>query len=52
MSGFLPNILEDEVDVSALNLEMIAAYYNISCRSFVQTTAPLFCSDSQPRRYG
>ena len=26
---------EDEMDVSALNLGMIAAYYNISCKSQV-----------------
>lgn len=25
--------IEDEMDVSALNLGMIAAYYNISCKS-------------------
>lgn len=25
--------IEDEMDVSALNLGMIAAYYNISCES-------------------
>ena len=29
----LINCTEDEMDVSALNLGMIAAYYNISCRS-------------------
>ena len=27
----LIGIIEDEMDVSALNLGMIAAYYNISC---------------------
>ena len=26
---------EDEMDVSALNLGMIAAYYNISCEWFI-----------------
>jgi len=28
-----PVVAEDEMDVSPLNLGMIAAYYNISCRS-------------------
>lgn len=28
----LKSLIEDEMDVSALNLGMIAAYYNISCR--------------------
>ena len=28
----LIGIIEDEMDVSALNLGMIAAYYNISCK--------------------
>jgi len=32
--------LEDEMDVSALNLGMIAAYYNISCLFL----SPLFFS--------
>ena len=27
--------IEDEMDVSPLNLGMIAAYYNISCKSFL-----------------
>jgi pre-mRNA-splicing helicase BRR2 len=26
--------IEDEIEVSALNLGMIAAYYNISCKHF------------------
>lgn len=30
----LKSLVEDEMDVSALNLGMIAAYYNISCRLF------------------
>lgn len=36
--------LEDEMDVSALNLGMIAAYYNISCKHFATSgeTAILF----------
>lgn len=31
----LINNAEDEMDVSALNLGMIAAYYNISCEFFL-----------------
>jgi pre-mRNA-splicing helicase BRR2 len=30
--------VEDEMDVSPLNLGMIAAYYNISCRSHFRST--------------
>jgi pre-mRNA-splicing helicase BRR2 len=31
---------EDEMDVSPLNLGMIAAYYNISCQSRILCTSP------------
>lgn len=32
LSHLLTYIIEDEMDVSPLNLGMIAAYYNISCK--------------------
>ena len=37
---FSYSLLEDEMDVSPLNLGMIAAYYNISC-AFLNSMAPL-----------
>ena len=43
--------IEDEMDVSPLNLGMIAAYYNISCESYCE---PPFVSvvDNVLRRHG
>jgi len=35
-------LTEDEMDVSALNLGMIAAYYNISCRYYFRSCVENF----------
>ena len=54
-----PVVAEDEMDVSPLNLGMIAAYYNISCRSLslmslitltvtIPAVTPTFSSPSHP----
>ena len=48
----LTNLAEDEMDVSALNLGMIAAYYNISCKTLIHRVAPVLTSFSRRDRGG